>query len=81
MRRFLDWLSDPKRSMALGIGLTSVGLDLVFRGIQRRLDSLESRGWTPIDDVATVNDLNELERRVARSGLRPADEPGEDPAP
>ena len=60
----LSWLraqmSDPKAQFAIGAGLMALGLDLLTRNIGERLDHLEARGWTPVDNMATVADLEQL---------------------
>jgi hypothetical protein len=66
--RALAWvrakLDDPRAQFAVGAGLVTLGLDLLVRNIGGRLELLESRGWTPMDDVATVGDLEQLRADV-----------------
>jgi hypothetical protein len=60
-------VADPRWGMAVGVGLISVGFDITWTHLMARLDTLEDRGWVPVDDVATVGDLEQLRQCFAGS--------------
>jgi hypothetical protein len=67
MRRLYGWLQldQPSIRFAIGAALMSFGLDLVTRSTERRFAELEKRGWSPVDDVATVGDLDKIRQDFA----------------
>jgi len=71
-------LSSPRAQMMLGALLVSQGIRLLAQSADGRISALESRGWVPQDDVATIGDLIKLEERLGGEALEPTDE--EDPA-
>jgi hypothetical protein len=81
MRRFLEpfrraweWSKTPEAVTAFGIVLAVQGLRIALEGIEGRVKALESRGWAPLDDVATVGDLVRLEEKLDGEPLPPEEE-------
>jgi hypothetical protein len=60
----------------LGTFMAVQGLKMVLESHTTRIAALEARGWVPLDDVATVGDLVNMEGR-----LTPEEEPEAPPAP
>jgi hypothetical protein len=57
-------LNTPEGQMALAMILLSQGLSLMIQGINARFERLEGGGMVPLDDVATVADLDRIDERV-----------------
>jgi hypothetical protein len=85
VRKAAAWLADDRKTVpfaiVVGVALLKFGLE----GLERRVSALESRGWVPVDDLATVGDLVNLEGRLTAGGevieasaeeVQPATEPG-----
>jgi hypothetical protein len=84
VRRFLHTIRTLDTSSIVGLTACLYLAQFIVQ-IGDRVGRLESRGWTPVDDVATLRDLDDLERRIDAAGVKlyhpEAAEPGEDPAP
>lgn len=58
------FLSSPQGSTAIGIVLAVEGLRMVLNALDARMKLLEDGGMIPLDDVATVADLDKIDERV-----------------
>ena len=67
--------------IAAGAILIEVGILLVVMGTDFRFRRLEARGMVPVDDLATVRDLQALEDRLDGEAIPAPGEEGGPPGP
>jgi hypothetical protein len=77
LRRLSAFLRDEDRRYLLATATAGIVLSFWIRESGERIHRLESRGWTPVDDLVTIGDLVRLEERLSGDALPPTAEEGQ----
>ncbi len=75
MRRFLAWLRSEDGQYLMVSAAAAWAFQRFIQLTGAKITRLESRGWTPVDDTATLRDLERLRGELTNTA--PADPPPE----